>query len=44
MKLLWINWKKASGGIKLHADYAVKGRTDGVMSSGQTHVISLIIA
>ena len=30
--------------IRLHADYAVKGRTDGVMSSGQTRVISLTIA
>ena len=37
-------WRHQSGGIKLHADYAVKGRTDGVMSSGQTHVISLTIA
>ena len=41
MKLLWINWKKASGSIKLRADCAARGRTDGVMLRGQMRVISL---
>lgn len=27
MKLLWINWKKASGSIKFRADCAAMGRT-----------------
>ena len=34
---------KQEESIRLHADYAVKGRTDGVMSRGRTCVISLTI-
>ena len=32
MKLLWINWRKASGGIKLHAVFGAEGVKANVVS------------